>query len=110
MVAHGPGGGDASVNEDGAVARDGQTEVGGVDDAAAVVVAEDGVVEGRKEPDGGRGVGVGAGRVGQVEQFASAFVTEDDEFLPGRSDGGGKAGEAAPGTQIRAAAGPYAAR
>ncbi len=44
-----------SVDEDGAAACDGQAEMGVVDDAATVVVAEDRVVEGREET--GRGPG-----------------------------------------------------
>ena len=70
------------------------------------MVAEHGVAEGRKEPDGGGGVGVGARCVGQVKEFTAALVAEHDEFLSGGIDGGGKAGEAAPGTQVRAGGGP----
>lgn len=79
------------------MARDGETEVGVIDDAAAIVVAEERVVEGRKEPDGRGGIGVRARGVGQVEEFAAAFVAEGDELLADGLDGGGKAGETAPG-------------
>src|SRR4051794_20754776 len=46
VVRDGPGGGDAAVDEHDAGAGDGDQAVGVVDDAGAVVVAEQGVVEG----------------------------------------------------------------
>jgi hypothetical protein len=57
--------------------------LGGVvdgDDACAVGVREQQVVEVVEETDRGQGVGVRAGGVGQVEQFDSALVGEDHQL------------------------------
>ncbi|GAA4884752.1 hypothetical protein GCM10023403_60400 [Pseudonocardia benzenivorans] len=77
-----------------------------VDDPAAVVVAEDRVVEGRQEPHGGRGVGIGPRRVGEVEQLAAALVVEGDQLGADGRDGGGQPGQTAPGPQVGRRRGP----
>ncbi|OKJ39136.1 hypothetical protein AMK22_12450 [Streptomyces sp. CB01580] len=46
------------------------------------------------------------GCVGQVEEIAAACVAEGDELVTGGFDGGGKSGEAAPGSEVCGGCGP----
>ncbi|ANP53380.1 hypothetical protein AVL59_31040 [Streptomyces griseochromogenes] len=80
--------------------------MGVVDDAAAVVVAEDRVVECRQEPDGRGGVRMWARCGGQLEKLAAASVVEGDEFFADGFDRGGQSGEAVPGADVGGGGGP----
>ena len=81
------------------ISRDAQP---GVDHAVAVGVREPHVVEVAEEPHRGRGVGVRAWRVGQVEELASLRVGEHDQLRTQRLEDRGQ--------RLQPQAGPRPAR
>lgn len=93
----------------GLVAGPGAAPVFGGHDAAAVGVRQQEIVELGQEAGRGRGVLVGAGCVGQVEEFGAALVLEDEEPGPQAFEGGAELGEAAPGLHVPDGGGPEGA-
>ena len=99
VVTRQPPGEDA-IDEDrphaGAISRRERDAPSGRDDPRAIVVAEQDVVVLGQEARRGRGVGVGTWRVGEVEQLATALVTERLEQRPQPLDDLAQAGQARP--------------
>lgn len=94
----------------GLVLLPGAALVRGRDDAGAVGVGEEQVVELGQEARRGRGVRVGARRVGEVEEFGAAGVPEGDETGAQPLEGVPEPGQAAQVCMSFTDAGPNAAR